>query len=210
LPDSSTVPKATDLLAKFTGAFAPRPDLELGAQASLISRNYDRDVFGNPSGLSDTFLWGKYRFGRQSDSAVSVGAFLSLPTGSKNDGLGSGTTDPGVFLSGGVHTRGNAFVQGHVGLRWNGEYDAFGVRRDGKTSILIGFGGVVPASPGFDTFASFALETERYDGGDSFAQVTLGGRWKISPAWRLQAQAGVGLADAAPRLSLGFGAVYTP
>lgn len=210
LPDSAMVPKATDLRVNFTGAFALLPELELGANTAFISRNYDEDIFGSPSGLSDTMVWGKYRFGRQPDSAVSAGAFLSLPTGDEDKGLGSGTTDPGVFISGGVRTHGSAFVEGYVGLRANGDQKSFGFERDGKTSILIGFGGVAPVSPGFEAFASFALETERSEGADSFAQVAVGGRWKVSPTVRLQAQAGVGLADAAPSLMLAFGVVFVP
>ncbi len=210
LPDSETIPEATDLRLNFTGAFALVPDFELGANTAFISRNYDADVLGSPSGISDTLVWGKYRFGRQPNSAVSAGAFLSLPTGDDGDGLGTGSTDPGVFIAGGLQTRANSFVEGFVGLRANGDFKGFGEDRSGKTSILIGFGGVIPVSPGFEAFGDFSLETERYDGSDSFAQIAVGGRWKIAPAFRLQAQAGVGLADAAPSLMVGFGVVYAP
>ncbi len=210
LPNSSTVPEATDLRVNFTGAFALIKNLELGANTAFISRNYDAEVLGSPSGISDTMVWGKYRFADQPNSAVSAGAFLSLPTGDDGDGLGSGSTDPGIFVSGGLRTRADSFVEGFVGLRANGDYKGFGEDRNGKTSILIGFGGVVPVSPGFEAFGDFSLETERYEGSDSFAQIAVGGRWKVSPVVRLQAQAGLGLADAAPNLMLGFGVVFTP
>lgn len=208
--DTPGSPKSSDLLVKALAAFSPIPELEVGATISHISRDFDRDALGSPSGPSDALAWGKYRFHREQETMFTVGAFASLPTGDEDDGLGNGNIDPGVFLAAGTRTAGNAFVEASLGLRVNGDLDSRFARADGKTSVLVDIGAVIPASQGFDAFAAFALETERYDGGDSFAQVSGGGRWQISGPWRLQAQAGLGLGDAAPKVSLGVSVVYAP
>lgn len=212
LPDSAAVPKAQDLLAQVNVAFSPADRVEVGASGSLISRNYDRDAFGKPSGISDILAWAKYRFYQSGDVTMSAGAFANLPTGNENKGLGSSSTDFGGYLAMGTRTRGDGFVQAHVGLRVNGDltsHDPLHRSLSGKTSVLVGFGGVLPAGNGVEAFGSFNLETERYEDGDSFAQLVGGARWRLSGPWRLQAHAGVGLADAAPNLSLGFGLVYS-
>lgn len=208
--DTAGSPKSSDLMLTALAAFSPIPELEVGATISHVSRDFDRDVLGSPSGPTDAFAWGKYRFYRQQDTMFTVGAFASLPTGEEDDGLGTGNVDPGVFLSAGTRTAGNAFVEASIGLRVNGDLESRFARANGKTSVLVDLGAVMTASQGFDAFAGFALETERYDGGDSFAQLTGGGRWQISGPWRLQAQAGLGLGDAAPKVSLGIGLVFTP
>ncbi len=203
-------PAADDLVTTFTGAFLPLPNLEVGFAAPYVSRDFDDGRLGSPSGLGDVAAWAKLRLGNTGNAAWSLGAGLSLPTGDEDDFLGTGNLDPALWIAAGVPTRGDAFVQAHVGLRANGDFDGAGLRADGKTSVIIGFGGFLPTASGMTVFASFDLETERWDGGDSAASLLGGARWPISESWQVEAKASVGLADAAPDLTLGLGLVFHP
>ena len=203
-------PAADDLVTTFAGAWLLRPDLELGVAVPYVSRDFDAQRLGSPSGLGDVAAWAKLRLGATGSAAWSLGASLSLPTGDEDDYLGTGNLDPAAWIAGGVHTRGGAFVQAHVGLRANGDFEGAGRNADGKTSVLIGFGGFLPVREGMTVFASFDLETERWDRGDSSAALLGGARWEIADGWQIEAKASVGLADAAPDLTLGLGLVFHP
>ncbi len=210
LKDSTVSPKADDLLVEGRAAWAFRTRLEGGIAIGHVSRDFGREDLGRVSGFEDTLGWLKYRFPGAGSARFSAGAFVSLPTGDDARFLGSGNVDPGIFFAGGVATRGEGFVQAHVGLRANGDFDNGAVFARGKTSILSGFGGSFAAPSGVEAFASFLLETPRYDGGDTYAALEGGARWVLSRGWRLQVLGGIGLSDAAPALSLGAGFVYLP
>ena len=208
--DAPFQPAADDLVTTFAGAWLVVPNLEVGVAVPYVSRDFDRDRLGSPSGLGDVAAWAKYRLGNTGNAAWSIGASLSVPTGDEDDFLGTGNLDPAAWIAAGVPTRGDAFVQAHVGLRANGDFDGAGLSADGKTSVIIGFGGFMPTANGMTVFASFDLETERWDGGDSAATLLGGARWPISDGWQIEAKASVGLADAAPDLTLGLGLVFHP
>ncbi len=210
-PGSDAFPKANDFALVVDGAFELFPKIEVGANTSLVQRDYRERDLSSGSGLTDTQVWGKYRLFEDQNVRVGAGAIVSLPTGSKGDGLGTGNPGLGVFVGAGTRTAGNAFVQGFVGLRQNDDLDnSVTTTLNGRNSLFVGFGGVVPAQEGLEAFASLMLETERWRGAGTFAQLTGGGRWRIGNAWKLQAQAGVGFGDSAPRFALGFGFVYAP
>ncbi len=210
-PGSDAFPKANDFALMVDGAFELLPRVEVGGNVGLLQRDYRERDLESGSGVTDTQVWGKYRLFEDPNVRVSAGALLALPTGSKGDGLGTGNPGLGVFLGAGTRTAGNAFVQGFVGLRQNDDLDnSVTTTLDGRSSLFVGFGGVVPAQENVEAFASLMLETERWRGAGTFAQLTGGGRWRIGSAWKLQAQAGVGFGDSAPRFALGFGVVYAP
>ncbi|MBZ5638332.1 MAG: hypothetical protein LAO51_06185 [Acidobacteriia bacterium] len=208
LEDSDTSRKGSDLVLDGRAAWSFTPSVELGVAGSYVSRDFDDRELGSPSGLGDTLGWAKYRFPGAGSAVFSVGGFASVPTGDEEDFLGTGNLEGGVFFSGGVRTRGDGFVQAHVGVRWNRDFDNRLVHLDAKNSILAGFGGVYEAASGIEVFSSLLLETSRYEGGDDTVRLTGGARWTLSTSWRVQVLASAGLTDAAPRLSLGAGVVW--
>ncbi len=182
---------------------------EFGFAGSFLWMNYEDPRLGSPSGPSDTLSWLKYRFPSAGTTVVTIGAFASVPTGDKEEFLGTGNLDGGAFLAGGVRTQGGGFVQAHVGVRSNGDFENRLVSHlDGKTSIFAGFGGSYEAASGVEVFSSLLLETNRYEDAHDTALLTGGARWTLSASWRLQVLGSIGLTDAAPRLSLGAGAVW--
>ena len=209
LDDSDLSSKGSELALSGSVAWSPVRNVETGVAASWMSRTYDQADLGSRSGVSDTLGWAKFRFPGGKDTSFSIGGFASAPTGDKDEYFGTGNLEGGIFFAGGVKTRGNGFVQGHVGVRWNDRLDNRTFHGDGKNSFFAGFGGVYEAASGIEVFSSLLLETARYEGGDSNARLTGGARWKVSTSWRLQALAGVGLTGYSPRLSLGVGVVWT-
>lgn len=209
--DSSEVTaEADDLYVTGSFVFELLANLEVGAQFDFVSRDFDSDDLGSETGPSDVLAWGKYAFYRKDTSVFSAGALLSLPTGDEDYLLGTGNVEPGVYISGATGTSGGGMLQAHLGLRANDDRDIRGVNFNGKTSILVGFGGLLEPNPGLEVFAAFDLETEQVDDGETWARLAGGARWSIGEAWSLQGQAQVGLADAAPSLGIGFGVVWAP
>jgi hypothetical protein len=54
----------------------------------------DINDFDGESGLSDLNLWGKYRFYNRDGLSFTAGVLLTVPTGSEDDGLGTGEVIP--------------------------------------------------------------------------------------------------------------------
>ncbi len=209
IDDSVQSRPATDLVVDGRVAWSPGSSFELGVAGSYVSRDFSSRDLGSVSGLGDTLGWAKYRFPGAGSAVFSVGGFASVPTGDKEEFLGNGNLEGGVFFAGGVRTRGEGFVQAHVGVRWNGDFDnALTDPLAAKNSILAGFGGVYRAASGVEVFSSLLLETSRYETGNDLARLTGGARWTLSTSWRVQVLASAGLTDAVPRLSLGAGVVW--
>ncbi len=212
--DSSVTAEAEDLYLHADFAFELLKNLELGGSIELISRDFDNEAIGSESGPGDLFAWGKYQFYRSGNKAFNAGAFLSLPTGDDDKGLGTGNVEPGVFVSGGLHSGAGALFQGYLGLRQNGDFDGPGDPEgdsdEGQTSVLLGIGAATDVNPDLVAFASFDFESERYDDGEAFSQLSVGARWRLSGPWKLQGLAGLGISDAAPDFYLGAGVVYAP
>lgn len=210
LPDTDVSPEGTELLLTTTGAFAPAARFEIGGALGYSSRDYENEHLGSPSGLTDAQVWGKYRFAEIGSAVWTAGLTAALPTGSEDDFLGTGNLDPGAFLAAGVKTQGGAFVQAHLGMRMNKDFSNNLFKLDGKTSTLLGFGGVFRAENQLEGFASLTLETERYDGGDSLGLLAAGARFPLGNNFKVQVQAGAGIGSASPDLSLGVGIVFAP
>ncbi len=206
--EGSTTPKANDLYLDAALAFHVVSRLEVGVSGSFVSRDFDRSELGSTSGVGDTTGWAKFQFPSAGSATLSVGGFASFPTGREKSYLGTGNLDGGLYAAGGVRTAGNGFVQAYLGFRTNGEPKTQGPAPPGKTSLLVGFSGFIEAATGIEAFGAFDLETERYDGADAYYALSGGARWRLSPSWRLEARAIAGLSDAAPRVSLAFGAVF--
>src|SRR5262245_28770896 len=80
-------------------AIAPTKNLEFGGQISYIDYNLNDTLFGGDfgpggfdgaSGFGDITAWGKYRFVDSPQTFVTGGALVQFPTGSDEDGLGTG------------------------------------------------------------------------------------------------------------------------
>ncbi len=210
LRDSEVSRRADDLVLAGKAAWRFRPNVELGLEGEYISRDFSDPELGSPSGLGDLLAWAKYGFPSSGNARFATGGFLSIPTGDEDKFLGTGNLDGGVFASAGALTRGNGFVQAHVGVRTNRDFENRLTHLEGRNSIFTGFGGVYTASADVEVFASLLLETGRYEGVDSVLALSGGARWTLSRSWRIQVLASIGLTDPAPRVSLGAGMVWIP
>lgn len=135
-------------------------DLEFGARLSLASRNPDNG--GRDSGLTDLDLWGKVSV--VSDPVkISLGILVTAPTGSRNKFLGTGETNVEFF--GGIRKDfTHVTVAGNAGLRINQDPDFPDTMLDGKNSLLLGLGVLIPAGNKVVVSAEWAFETERFAG----------------------------------------------
>ena len=151
-------------------------------------------------------VWGKYRF-VQGSVSFSAGGFIVLPTGSEDDGLGTGNMVPGAF--GGVRvTAGPGFFVGDLTLRFNQDADILDTHVDAKTSTA--FAGGYMWLPWHDWAFSgeLSVESERFSNSDSDFRVTAGAQFVGIKHSRLRGALGVGLTDGAPTYELILGYAY--
>ncbi len=206
-----------------TIAISPMKELELGGRVDYIDYTLDNEIngpggtdFDGASGAGDIELWGKYRFPTEVVQ-VAAGAILTLPTGSENDGLGSGKVIPAIF--GAVrHNFGQFSGVAHLGVRFNPDFDPFGddIPPDsvnGKSSVFLGAGAVVPAMDRLFWTAEITVESERFDAGNGFdtdsdIRAIVGANWSPVGNHNIRASVEAGLSDQAPDFVLTGSYVY--
>jgi hypothetical protein len=179
-------------------------DLEFGARVSLVSR--DPDNGGRDTGLSDLDIWGKVSV--VSDPVkVSLGILVSAPTGSKNKFLGTGETNVEFF--GGIRKDFSRItLAGNVGLRINQDPDFPNTQIDGKNSILLGAGVLIPAGSKVVLSAEWAFETERFDGMKNDSRLMAGAQYHQSESLMYRGALGGGLSKGAPDFEVTGSAVW--
>ena len=199
-------------------------NVELGGQ--VFWADYDLDhsftqngnTFDGESGATDLDLFGKYRF-MDGDFQFAVGGELTLPTGSEDDGLGTGAVTPAIFgaVRGDLSSNQTGTFTGvaHLGFRFNGDPEFFGSDAfDGKTSVFVGAGVLVKLNDTFGWTAELNMETERFDvdnsnfEGDSDIRLTGGAHWDFRKNHLLRGGASFGLADGAPDFEVIASYVY--
>ncbi|MFQ5669456.1 MAG: hypothetical protein ACE5HD_02925 [Acidobacteriota bacterium] len=181
-------------------AFSPVDRLEVGGRVNLIDADFGPR---SKNGVGDTTVWGKWQI-VHNPIQFTVGAELFLPTGDEDDNLGTGEVDAALFAA----VRKNlahAAATGFLGVRSNSDTSVGGnlgpsfLRdRDGKPSVFLGGGILVPASRHFGLSGELTVETERFEKGDSSVEATAGGYWFIAEHVTLRAGLGIGLDDGAP------------
>lgn len=193
-----------------TLAMSPLKNLEVGGQVSYIDYHLDdehTDGFDGESGLGDLTVWGKYRF-LEGDLSISAGLLLDLPTGSEDDGLGTGKVVPGLF--GGIRAKvGPGSLAGSAGLRFTRDASIADEGRNGKTSTFLGGGYLWEPVEDLAVSGELTVESERFDGASSDFRITAGAQWLGIPHSSLRGALSVGLTDAAPDFEIILGYAYS-
>jgi hypothetical protein len=205
-------------------AVSPWRDVELGGQVFYVDYDPDNRAFESESGVGDVDVFGKYRI-MTDPLQLTFGASLTLPTGSEDDGLGTGELVPAVFAA--VRgDLGDIVGVAHLGLRFNKDAEILDEQLDldSKTSTFLGGGLIFPTSDSFSWSVEATVESKRFKdprfkpkGSSSSRSVELdadirltgGVHWTFSRHNMLRGAAGVGLADGAPDLELIGSYVYS-
>ncbi len=212
---SVNVPDSDTLAFSPIIAIAPWNNVEIGVILSVEDIDYDRapwrDVGG--SGLSDTDIYGKYRI-KKDPFEFTLGALVTVPTGDEDEGRGTGEMNIELFGSS-KRDFDDFIITGIFGFRLNHDAEilgkglAPGVKLDGKTSIILGGGIVLPFSQNLFFSGELSVESERYDEIDADIRVIPGIQYKAFEHSLFRAGLGVGLSDGAPDFELILSYVYT-
>jgi hypothetical protein len=178
-------------------AFQPWRRVELGGTAAFGSTDADPPA-PDGSGATDLDVWGKYHLGQTDDKLeVAAGAVLTVPTGDDSEGLGFDAFSLGGF--GAIRYRlPEVILAGHAGVRFNEDPEIGGVEGDGETSPMAGVGVIYPHTDRFSIVGEIDIEAERFEGGDTNAQVLGGINWSPTARGVVRAAIAFGLDDGAP------------
>lgn len=183
-------------------ALQPTRNLELGGRVGFG----DTDA---GSGATDLDFWGKWGLGTAgADTEFAVGGLATIPTGDDTAGLGRDSFDFEVFGSL-RHRLENAVISGHLGYRFNGDGTIGGASFNGKNSVLLGAGLIVPMSDVVSLVGELNMETERIENGDSDLRALAGVNWRAFNRGILRGAVAVGLTDGAPDAQVLAGYAYT-
>jgi hypothetical protein len=197
-------------------AVQPWRDVELGGRFGFGSTD---TASGLPdgSGGTDLDLWGKYYLGSDSNKTeFAVGGLLTIPTGDDAAGLGDDAFCLGGF--GALRYRLPKWIfTAHGGLRVNGDGRTLELpEQDGKASLFLGAGGIVPFSDQVTFVGEVRYEGARFDGefeipgyDDDFR--ALGGlNWSGIGRGQIRGAVAVGFSDGAPdaQLLAGYAVIF--
>jgi hypothetical protein len=196
-------------------------NLEVGGSVSYISYDLDHprprpgdlDDFDGDSGLGDLTMWGKYRFFDTGTVSVTAGALLTLPTGSDDDGLGTGEVGPAGFAAVRVKA-GDGYFLGEAGIRFNQDASIFETELDGRNSTFFGGGYLWEGYENWVFSGEVTAESERFEDDDSVFDLgasdfrgTAGVQY-LFPHQFLRGAVSLGFSDGAPDFELIFGYAY--
>jgi hypothetical protein len=196
------------LLARAVVAFQPFRNIEVGGRVGFGTTDTDPSL-NDGSGATDLEAYAKYFFGSAVDKAdFTAGLLVTVPTGDDSVGLGYNAFAGQMF--GAVRYRlDKAVIAGHVGARFNGDGDLLGFPIDGQTSFELGVAALVPMGNAFSFVGEAQIETERFDGFDSTADLLVGANWKAFGRGMLRGAFGIGLTDSSPNFRAIVGYAYT-
>lgn len=216
------IEKADGFLLTPTIAISPFHNLEVGGSVSYVSYDLDNARprpgetrnFSGDSGLSDLTAWGKYRIVEKEGVTFTAGVQMTLPTGSEEDGLGTGKVVPGAF--GAVRVKaGDGYFLGDVGFKFNHDATILGSDLNGRNSTFIGGGYIWEAYEDWVVSGEITVESERFDDTDSpFAlgssdfRATGGIQFLGLSHSFLRGGVSIGLSDGAPDFELIVGYAY--
>ena len=190
-------------------AISPMKNLEVGGKVSYIDFNLNDDLNGHSgeSGIGDLTVWGKYRF-LEGPVSASGGILLDLPTGSHNDGLGTGKLVPALF--GAIRARaGEGSIIGSLGVRFNHDATMLDVRNRANTSTFLGGGYIWEPLEDLGVSGEVTVESERFKDTSSDIRATAGAQWYGISHSVLRGGISIGLSDGAPDFELILGYAYT-
>jgi hypothetical protein len=185
-------------------AFRLVDNVEAGIRFGYLKVDYDSGPDG--SGLSDFDIYAKYRFPGGGARRGAVGALIKVPTADEEEGLGTGKADVEVFGAWRADLEAVSLV-GNVGIRFNGNPDP--PLAESQDSILLGAALLLPARSSLSFLVEATFESERTEGGDSDARLTLGVQgFGMDRGGGLRGGISIPLSDGAPDYEIIFGAAF--
>ena len=196
------------LIGRAVVAFQPWKQLELGGRFGFGTTDASPPS-PDGSGATDLDFYGKWVFPTVADKTdYTAGGLVTVPTGDDTAGLGFNAF--GVQAFGAArHRLDDAIIGGHVGVRWNGDGDFQTVPISGKMSYELGFAVLFPLSQQVTLVGEAQIETARFEGADSAAQILAGIDWKAFGRGQIRAAIAGGLTDGAPDFRIFVGYAYT-
>lgn len=179
-------------------------DLEFGGRIGFAYRDPDRA--GSETGLTDLDLWGKISV--VSDPVqIALGLVLTLPTGSEDKLLGTGETNVEFF--GAIRKDfAHLTIAGNVGARINQDQSFDSHEAEGKNSLLVGAGVLIPAGDKVVLSAEWAYETERLDGLKADSRLMGGVDYRFDENFAFRGGLGGGLSNGSPDFFATGGVVW--
>jgi len=206
LNGSSGVPY-DGMIVRGVFAFQPVKHLEVGGNFGLGNTNADFPL-PEGTGATDLNVYGKWLFADVSQSLdFDAGVLGTLPTGDDNVGLGYNSF--GAQMFGGMRYKmDGAIIGGHVGVRFNGSGSFMGTDLDGKTSFELAVIALFPMANQVTITAEAQIETAKFDGFDSTANLVGGVNWRAFKRGMFRAALDAGLTDATPNFQVLASYVY--
>ena len=188
-----------DLVAGTVVAFRFGRDVEAGLFGGMLDRRRSAGtpLFGAPlqeeidgAGLADMALYGKYR-ALSGPCELSVGGRVTIPLGDEQAGRG-----PGVFqyegFTGVRKSWPRVTLVGSAGVAGRDDSQAPGAA-EGRTSLKLGVGTVIPLSLLWTMMAEVAYESARFAGEGGNAEFVIGFDWRPTNFLAARGGAGAGL-----------------
>lgn len=163
----------TDMDATLYVNYGIADNWSVGVAPSFYS--WDVDGGDSESGLSDTGLMSTYRFMDEADAGFDFAAMgrVSLPTGDDDDGLGTGSVEPGLVLIA-AKTLGPIVAVANAGATLILDAD------DGEEDFVVfaSLEGIYPLTDKLSVNGTFSLGTSRAEDGDEPVDIGLGARFR--------------------------------
>lgn len=188
-------------------AFHPIKSLEVGGNVGFGRANAPGRIYDG-NGATDLDIYGKWVFANvASNTDVSAGVLLTVPTGDDTAGLGYNAFASQVF--GGVRYRTEPVVIGaHVGIRYNGtgRYQTVGMA--GKTSLELAVSALFPLANQVSVVGEAQFESDRFEDRDASTQLLVGVNWRAFRRGTFRGALAGGLTDGAANFRLILGYAY--
>jgi hypothetical protein len=206
LNGSSDVPFDA-LIFRGVVAFQPIRNFEFGGSFGLGNTDADGNL-NDGTGATDLNVFGKYLFGEAGQGLdFTAGLLATVPTGDDNVGLGFNAFSAQAF--GAMRYDADGVVVGaNVGVRFNGDGDFFEVPIDGDASFQLGVSVLFPMANQVTLTGEAQVETGRFDGFDSTANLAGGVNWQAFQRGLLRAAVIAGLTDATPNFQVLVGYAF--
>jgi hypothetical protein len=188
-------------------AFQPVRRLEVGGSIGLGNTNADPGL-PDGTGATDLNVYGKWMFENVSTNLdFAAGLLATIPTG--DDTVGLGYNSFGEELFGSMRYRmDGAIIGSQIGVRFNGDGEFMGANLEGKTSFELGMSALFPMANQVTITAEAQIETARFDGLDSTANLVGGVNWRAFKRGMFRGALAAGLTDATPNFRVLASYVY--
>jgi hypothetical protein len=196
------------LIVRGVFAFQPVHNLEVGGSFGLGNSNTPPG-YNDGTGATDLNVYAKWMFLNAADNLdFTAGALLTLPTGDDSAGLGFNSF--GFQGFGAMRYRmDGAIIGGNIGVRYNGDGEFLGSDINGKTSFELSVCALFPLANSVTITAEAQIETSRFEGVDSTANLVGGVDWKAFKRGVFRAALAAGLTDSTPNYRILAGYAYT-